>query len=169
MWWLTTAAQQVDESTASTHLKRGDRRRQRRLQIAAFCLTMIVPSISQATGFRIFPQSASGAGQADAFVAQSDDPSAIYYNPAGMTQLPGVQLLMGATLVGGGTDFTGRATGAKSFGSLGGAVANPPPFQFYLTANLKSIAQAADLPALARMRSEERRVGKECRSRWSPY
>src|SRR3712207_9475365 len=24
-------------------------------------------------------------------------------------------------------------------------------------------------PALARMRSEERRVGKECRSRWSPY
>src|SRR2546427_10252347 len=24
-------------------------------------------------------------------------------------------------------------------------------------------------PALARRRSEERRVGKECRSRWSPY
>ena len=24
-------------------------------------------------------------------------------------------------------------------------------------------------PLLAQMRSEERRVGKECRSRWSPY
>src|SRR3712207_8078436 len=24
-------------------------------------------------------------------------------------------------------------------------------------------------PALGRLRSEERRVGKECRSRWSPY
>src|SRR5687767_15480758 len=26
-----------------------------------------------------------------------------------------------------------------------------------------------DLAALAALRSEERRVGKECRSRWSPY
>ena len=28
---------------------------------------------------------------------------------------------------------------------------------------------AACLAALDRLRSEERRVGKECRSRWSPY
>ena len=28
---------------------------------------------------------------------------------------------------------------------------------------------AADLKAKKRARSEERRVGKECRSRWSPY
>src|SRR5256885_3208044 len=27
----------------------------------------------------------------------------------------------------------------------------------------------AELSAIARSRSEERRVGKECRSRWSPY
>src|SRR3712207_1092083 len=43
------------------------------------------------------------------------------------------------------------------------------------TADLITVAQAAhwfDLPAFyaeARRRSEERRVGKECRSRWSPY
>ena len=30
-------------------------------------------------------------------------------------------------------------------------------------------APAAFLGALAATRSEERRVGKECRSRWSPY
>ena len=30
-------------------------------------------------------------------------------------------------------------------------------------------AEAPDGPALDLARSEERRVGKECRSRWSPY
>src|SRR5256884_6027247 len=35
---------------------------------------------------------------------------------------------------------------------------------------LPQIAHAADAAVLAqKMRSEERRVGKECRSRWSPY
>ena len=36
---------------------------------------------------------------------------------------------------------------------------------------IKSIAEAikAENPADVRLRSEERRVGKECRSRWSPY
>jgi len=33
---------------------------------------------------------------------------------------------------------------------------------------LEAVAVAA-APALAAERSEERRVGKECRSRWSPY
>ena len=33
-----------------------------------------------------------------------------------------------------------------------------------------SIANAVNIPrGLIEMRSEERRVGKECRSRWSPY
>lgn len=125
--------------------------RLRRLLIAAFCLTLLMPSVSQATGFRIMPQSASGAGQADAFVAQSDDPSAIYYNPAGITQLPGVQLMTGALMVGGYTHFTNRATGAESSGDLEGPVASPPPLHFYLTANLRPVAQALDFPALARM------------------
>src|SRR3712207_7656818 len=31
------------------------------------------------------------------------------------------------------------------------------------------IDNAADLLDVGRLRSEERRVGKECRSRWSPY
>ena len=31
------------------------------------------------------------------------------------------------------------------------------------------MAEGWDLPDPSRARSEERRVGKECRSRWSPY
>src|SRR2546425_11236553 len=32
-----------------------------------------------------------------------------------------------------------------------------------------TLGRRATLPELRRCRSEERRVGKECRSRWSPY
>src|SRR3712207_4165975 len=31
------------------------------------------------------------------------------------------------------------------------------------------IAKGVDIPGMVAERSEERRVGKECRSRWSPY
>src|SRR5476651_270291 len=41
----------------------------------------------------------------------------------------------------------------------------PKPFAFYLS----SEAHACARKAIELLRSEERRVGKECRSRWSPY
>ena len=43
--------------------------------------------------------------------------------------------------------------------------------QFLTTANFKTIGNymANDMIIGAFLRSEERRVGKECRSRWSPY
>ena len=43
-----------------------------------------------------------------AFTAQADDPSAIYYNPAGLTQLKGKNVMVGATYVAlDGGEFTG--------------------------------------------------------------
>jgi long-chain fatty acid transport protein len=47
-------------------------------------------------GFEVPMQGARAAGQADAFVAQADDPSAIHYNPAGLTQLRGTNVSVGA-------------------------------------------------------------------------
>src|SRR3712207_8588310 len=38
-----------------------------------------------------------------------------------------------------------------------------------LPARMQELRMAVTLPRLLRRRSEERRVGKECRSRWSPY
>jgi long-chain fatty acid transport protein len=92
----------------------------------------------QATGFRILDQSASGAGQASAFTAQADDASAVYYNPAGMTQLRGVQFSLGTILLGGQTSFI-SPTGVTVRGDVGGSVAYPPPSNFYVTANLKDL------------------------------
>ena len=91
-----------------------------------------------AGSFRIYDQSASAAGQASAFVAQADDASAGYYNPAGMTQLHGMQFSLGTTLIGGGFDFR-NAAGQSAHGDLMGAVASPPPSNFYATANLKDL------------------------------
>lgn len=88
--------------------------------------------------FRLLDQSASGVGQANAVTAQADDPSAVYYNPAGMTQLPGLQVYTGGLFVGGSTKFT-NAAGASTTGNFGGAVALPPPLNFYITGNLKDL------------------------------
>ena len=38
-----------------------------------------------------------------------------------------------------------------------------------LTAHLKTLNKRKRIAVVCANRSEERRVGKECRSRWSPY
>jgi long-chain fatty acid transport protein len=96
------------------------------------------PAIVFAGAFRVFDHSASGTAQGGAFVAQADDPSAVYFNPAGMTQLSGFQTSAGTLLLGGSTRFT-SISGASTSGDFGGAVAYPLPSNFYVTANLHGI------------------------------
>lgn len=101
------------------------------------CLLLLVlsPNNLHAQTPRIQSQGAAAAGMGNAFTAQANDPSAIYYNPAGMTQLSGVQTMFGALAVGGTTNFT-SPTGATATGDRGGSAAWPPPAHVYLTANL---------------------------------
>jgi len=61
-------------------------------------LTSILVSSSTsvlATGFRLPDQDAFATGRGEAFVATADNPSAIYYNPAGISQLPEGQNVRG--------------------------------------------------------------------------
>ncbi|ALA57817.1 putative Porin [Nitrospira moscoviensis] len=110
---------------------------------AVVCLLLsAMPAVTFAGAFRIFDHSASGTAQGGAFTAQADDPSAIYFNPAGMTQLHGVQVSVGTLLLGGSTSFTGP-TGTTTRGDFGGSMAFPPPSNFYITANLKPTGIAA--------------------------
>ncbi len=108
------------------------------LALGSMLSALFAPGLLHAAAFRVLDQSASAVAQGNAFVAQADDPSAVFYNPAGMTQLPGVQLSTGGLLVGGRTTFANPA-GATTSGNFGGAVALPPPANFYLTANLKDL------------------------------
>ena len=87
---------------------------------------------------RIQGQGTAASGMGNAFSAQADDPSALHYNPAGMTQLRGVEFMTGALLSGGTTTFT-SPTGVNATGDRDGSLAWPPPTHLYLTANLKDL------------------------------
>ncbi len=113
------------------------------LLVSVFSLTFY-PKTVFGDGFRIFDQSASATGQGTAFSAQADDPSALHYNPAGMTQLKGIQFLAGTLLIGGSIEFK-SALGPNVDGDLGGSIANPPPSTLFLTAHLPALG-LKDLP-----------------------
>jgi long-chain fatty acid transport protein len=52
-----------------------------------------------ASGFQINEHGSKAMGMGGAFAALANDPSAIYFNPSGITQLYGTQLLFGSTLI----------------------------------------------------------------------
>lgn len=56
-------------------------------------------------GFRLPNQGPKGIARGNAFVATADDPTAIYYNPAGITQLEGHNLYLGAYFISTDTEF----------------------------------------------------------------
>ena len=91
---------------------------------------------------RIQGQGTAASGMGNAFAAQADDPSALHYNAAGMTQLRGVQVMAGALFSGGITQFT-SPTGATATGDRNGPFAWPPPVHLYVTANLSDLGMAA--------------------------
>jgi len=59
--------------------------------------------------FTIFNQGARAAGMANAFVARASDPSAVWYNPAGLANLKGFQIYAGGELI---------RTGGRSYFSV---------------------------------------------------
>lgn len=65
----------------------------------ACCLVLLVSQMSFAAGFGIYEWSARGNALGGATVGRADDPSAIATNPAGITQLDGLQVLAGFTAI----------------------------------------------------------------------
>jgi long-chain fatty acid transport protein len=103
----------------------------------ALCLTDL-SGVATAQVPRIQGQGAAASAMSNAFSAQADDPSALHYNPAGMTQLQGIQFMVGALASGGSTEFT-NPTGVTARGDRNGSVAWPPPGHLYITANVKDL------------------------------
>ena len=112
--------------------------RSQRYLLALGLVSLLCPSLGHAQALRFQPQGATAAGQGNAFVAQADDASAIHYNPAGLTQVNGVQVVTGTTLLGGSIKFK-SPTGIDSRGDFGGSIAFPPPSYSYVSANLGSL------------------------------
>jgi long-chain fatty acid transport protein len=77
--------------------------------------TLLAAAPAYGLGFRVPDQNAAATARGDAFVATADNASAVYYNPAGITQLSGTEVLLG----GYGISFNARvnleAPGSKDF------------------------------------------------------
>jgi long-chain fatty acid transport protein len=56
-------------------------------------------SLASAAGLRVNEQGAKAMGMGNAFAAQADDPSALYYNPTGIAFLKGTQVSLGSLLI----------------------------------------------------------------------
>jgi long-chain fatty acid transport protein len=74
--------------------------------IAALCLTLLAASV-HGQGFSVPDQGARAAALGEAFAAQADDASAIYYNPAGLIQIDGTEFMAGLYAINFDTTFDG--------------------------------------------------------------
>jgi long-chain fatty acid transport protein len=76
--------------------------------VPVLLVLLFTASTAFAAGFRLPEAGAKAMGMGFAFTAQADDPSAIYFNPAGLTQLKGQNVMVGVTYVReNGGEFTG--------------------------------------------------------------
>ncbi len=62
-------------------------------------VTISTPTIVQGAGFAILQQGTAPMAQGNAFTAQADDPTAIFFNPAGISQLSGTNAYLGQTTI----------------------------------------------------------------------
>jgi long-chain fatty acid transport protein len=62
-------------------------------------IALLSTQVALAGGFMITEQGARAMGRADAFTAEASDPSAVFYNPAGITQLGDLTGYVGLNLV----------------------------------------------------------------------
>ena len=73
--------------------------------LVVFSAISVAHGVAHAGGFGLDEQGAAAMGRANAFAAQADDPTALFYNPAGIGQLHGTQLSLGTTLISPSTTF----------------------------------------------------------------
>lgn len=60
-------------------------------------LLLLSPSVTFASGYAVYEQGVAAMANGGALTARANDPSALYFNPAGILQLDGVNLYGGAT------------------------------------------------------------------------
>ncbi len=60
---------------------------------------VMAPGSVSGSGFALFEAGARGSALMGTMVARADDPSAIFYNPAGLVQVPGFQVMGGFSFI----------------------------------------------------------------------
>lgn len=104
------------------------------LSIVASCVLLLaVATSASAAGFALYEWSARGNALGGTLVGRADDPSAVAYNPAGITQLEGTQIAIGASLASpyAEVEAIDPTTGVSSTGESNPALFAIP--HFYIT------------------------------------
>jgi len=80
-----------------------------RLILAVAVFALMAPSLSQASGFALFEHGNRGMAMGGAMTAVADDPSALFWNPAGIAFQTdeGTQVQLGITFITANQDFNG--------------------------------------------------------------
>lgn len=79
----------------------------RRRMVLLLLLVCVLPRFARAAGFALFENGARAVGMGGAFAAVADDPSAGYFNPAGLAFLEGTKALAGVFLITESSKFRG--------------------------------------------------------------
>jgi long-chain fatty acid transport protein len=95
----------------------------------------LAPAVAFGLGVRIPDQNPYATARGNAFAATADNASAVYYNPAGITQLDGTSVLVGAYAIALDVDIDLAARGAASTGNVNGELQWAP--QFFASWKLK--------------------------------
>lgn len=75
--------------------------------LSALAVAIALPSAAWAAGFQINEHNAKATSRAGAVAATVDDPSAIFYNPAGLASIKGTEVTLGVALIAPANDYTG--------------------------------------------------------------
>jgi long-chain fatty acid transport protein len=74
-------------------------------KLLTIALLVFTHTLLNAGGFQVNEHGSRAMGMGGAFIAVASDPSAIYFNPAGLSQLKGLKVMMGATFIAPRTTF----------------------------------------------------------------
>lgn len=98
--------------------------------LVAVLLVLTAAAQGHAAGFALYEGGARANALGANLAGSADDLSALFYNPAGMTQFPGTQLMVGATFISPMTDVTtvNPYTGQSNTTSAESNVWIPPHF-----------------------------------------
>lgn len=91
----------------------------RSLRVVLAAAGLVTAATAYGAGFSIFEQGAKASAMAGAYVATADDPSAIFYNPAGLAQQRDLTVLAGATFINFTNEFTGDPNSEYTAGTEG--------------------------------------------------
>jgi len=71
----------------------------KRLIVSAILLVFVLGSVAFGSGFLIYEHGAAAQAIAGAFASIANDPTAVFYNPAGIAWLKGTQVSIGGTFI----------------------------------------------------------------------